>query len=147
MITCSFIDWKLTSRILSTTSQAGEHFKVCWSGTAGKNVGTWARSELPSSRKEVLSATFQEVLVRVTIFLPHHESQKDTFGTLRTNNRGGSVCAKGTSKFLKSSREDTKENCGLFSVHNTSPVLTRVRPWISKAEYETSLLCGTVETR
>lgn len=52
MITCSFIDWKLTSRILSTTSQAGEHFKVCWSGTAGKNVGTWARSELPSSRKE-----------------------------------------------------------------------------------------------
>jgi len=78
--------------------------------------------------KRVLSATFQEVLVRVTIFLPHHESQKDTFGTLRTNSRGGSVCAKGTSKFLKSSREDTKENCGLFSAHNTSPVLTRVRP-------------------
>ncbi len=82
--------------------------------------------------KRVLSATFQEVLeevlVRVTIFLPHHKSQKDTFGTLRTNSRGGSVCAKGTSKFLKSSREDTKENCGLFSVHNTSPVLTRVRP-------------------
>ena len=36
--------------------------------------------------KRVLSATFQEVLeevlVRVTIFLPHHKSQKDTFGTL-----------------------------------------------------------------
>ena len=75
--------------------------------------------------KRVLSATFQEVLVRVTIFLPHHESQKDTFGTLRTNSRGGSVGAKDI-KFLKSSREDTKRVD--FQCHNTSPVLTRVRP-------------------
>ena len=43
---------KLTSGILTKFSLAGELFNVCWSGTAGRNVGTCSQYTLPSSREE-----------------------------------------------------------------------------------------------
>lgn len=71
-----------------------------------------------------------------TCHVTKHETKSNTFGILRTCSLGGSACAKGTSKFLKSWRQDTSGTCMLFSVHNTSPMLTPVRPWSSKNEYD-----------